>query len=97
MLDDESANRYRMMQRYLGWSDEDAHVRGARPLVAHADTLIVDFYAEIRRHPEAMKVITGGSEQMVRLRGRCGLADGTARGPYDDAYGPTLECGPSSR
>ena len=31
--------------------------------------LIDDFYAEIERHPDARKVITGGQEQIKRLKG----------------------------
>jgi PAS domain S-box-containing protein len=89
MSDDDFAHRYRTMQRYLSWSDDDARLVAALgPLVApHADKLINDFYAEIRRHPEAMKVITGGSEQMARLSRslHAWLAE-LLSGPYDEAY-----------
>ncbi len=89
MLNDDSAHRYRMMQRYLGWTEDDARrVAALGPLVApHAASLVQDFYAEVRRHPEAMQVITGGSEQMVRLSRtlRAWLAELLA-GTYDDDY-----------
>lgn len=89
MSDDILANRYRMMQRYLGWRDEDARrVAALGPLVApHSDRLIDDFYAEIRRHPEAMQVITGGSDQMARLsRSLHAWLTELLRGPYDEPY-----------
>lgn len=89
MPDHDFAQRYRTMQRYLGWNEEDARrVAMLGPLVApHADDLIADFYAEIRRHPEAMKVITGGSEQVARLsRTLRAWMDDLLSGPYDDAY-----------
>lgn len=89
MSDDDFSHRYRTMQRYLGWNDDDArHVAALGPLVApHADSMIDDFYAEIRRHPEAMKVITGGSEQLARLsRSLHAWLTELLAGPYDDAY-----------
>lgn len=83
------SNRYRTMQRYLGWTDEDARrVAAVGPLVApHATDLVSDFYAEVRRHPEAMRVITGGSEQVVRLsRTLRAWLDELLAGIYDDQY-----------
>jgi len=89
MADEEFAQRYRLMQRYVGWSDDDARrVAALGPLVApHAEALIADFYAEIRRHPQAVVVITGGSEQIKRLSRTLHqwLAELLA-GTYDDAY-----------
>jgi PAS domain S-box-containing protein len=88
-MDDDFTRRYAMMQRYLGWSEEDAQrVATLGSLVApHAKGLIADFYAEIRRHPEAMKVITGGSEQMARLsRTLHAWLSELLSGPYDQAY-----------
>jgi PAS domain S-box-containing protein len=89
MADDNLAHRYREMQRYLGWTEADARrVAALGPLVEpHTGELVHDFYAEVRRHPEAMRVITGGSEQMVRLSRtlRAWLVDLLA-GAYDDAY-----------
>ena len=34
---------------------------------AGMDALIDDFYAEIQRHPDAARVITGGQAQITRL------------------------------
>jgi signal transduction histidine kinase len=62
--------RYQELQSYVGWTDDDLlRVRSIFPLVKpHIDTLIDDFYAEIERHPEARQVITGGTEQINRLK-----------------------------
>ena len=83
------AHRYREMQAYVRWTDGDARrVAGLWPLVApHAHELIDDFYAEIQRHPEALRVITGGQEQIERLSHtlRQWLAQLLA-GQYDEDY-----------
>lgn len=64
-------HRYRELQQYVGWSDEDAErVRAAGPLIrGDLPALIDDFYEEIERHPDARRVITGGAEQVARLKG----------------------------
>ena len=63
--------RYRELQSYVGWTDHDAaRVRTAAGLLDPSfSTLIDDFYAEIQRHPNARKVITGGDAQIGRLKG----------------------------
>jgi PAS domain-containing protein len=44
-------------------------VAAVAPLVTpHFAALVDDFYEEIQRHPEAAKVITGGDEQINRLK-----------------------------
>jgi hypothetical protein len=62
--------RYQELQSYVGWTDDDVlGVRSIFPLVKpHIDAHIDDFYAEIERHPEARQVITGGAEQINRLK-----------------------------
>jgi signal transduction histidine kinase len=62
--------RYQELQSYVGWTDEDAaRVHALAKLVsAHFDELIDDFYDEIERHPQARQVITGGAEQISRLK-----------------------------
>ena len=63
-------SRYRELQSYVGWTD--AEPRGSwrpRGRGAVLVALIDDFYAEIERHPEARKVITGGQAQIERLKG----------------------------
>ena len=63
--------RYQELQRYVAWSNDDAQrVQSAGQLLEpHLAKLIEDFYEEIERHPDARKVITGGSEQVARLKG----------------------------
>jgi PAS domain S-box-containing protein len=89
MPEEEFAQRYRVMQKYVGWTDGDARrVAALGPLVMpHAGALIEDFYAEIQRHPDAARVITGGAEQIKRLSGtlREWLVQLLA-GRYDAAY-----------
>ncbi len=81
--------RYQELQSYVGWTEEDARrVQALAPLLEpHFAALIDDFYAEIDRHPGARKVITGGQEQIERLKGtlREWLRD-LVTGPYDAAY-----------
>lgn len=63
--------RYRDLQRYVGWTDRDAaNVRRvAGVLEAGIPALIDDFYDELQRHSECMRVITGGGTQIERLKG----------------------------
>lgn len=62
--------RYQELQQYVGWTDADAQrVKSVGPgLIPTFEALIDDFYAEIEHHPEASKVITGGQEQIARLK-----------------------------
>ena len=71
-MDDERLyRRYRELQAYVGWTDDDADRVHAlvELLEPHLLSLIDDFYAEIERHPGARKVITGGRQQVERLKG----------------------------
>ena len=71
MSSSELSDRYRDLQRYVGWTAEDANrVRESAPFVSvRMSELIDDFYAEIERHPNAARVITGGQPQIERLKG----------------------------
>src|SRR5262245_23462248 len=71
MSPDELFRRYQELQQYVGWTDEDARrVRSVGSAVGpHLGPLIDDFYAEILRHEDAARVITGGDEQVARLKG----------------------------
>jgi len=62
--------RYEELQRYVGWTEADVQrVKAVGPLLAQDFApLIDDFYAEIKLHPDAIKVITGGEEQIARLK-----------------------------
>jgi signal transduction histidine kinase len=89
MEPDQVYRRYQELQQYVGWTDDDARrVQSAAEALAPAlPALIDDFYAEIDRHPDARKVITGGAAQVARLKGTLlrWLRDLLA-GPYDQAY-----------
>lgn len=63
-------DRYRQLQQYADWSaaDADRVARLNALLSPRFPALIDDFYAEIERHPQALRVITGGSEQIKRLK-----------------------------
>jgi signal transduction histidine kinase len=81
--------RYCELQVYVGWTVEDARrIQSAAPLLdPHLPALIDDFYAQIERHPEARKVITGGPTQIERLKGTLlRWVRELLGGVYDEAY-----------
>lgn len=62
--------RFRDLEAYVGWGNDDgARIRGvADHLRRHMHLLVDDFYAEIGKHPDAARVITGGDAQVARLK-----------------------------
>jgi signal transduction histidine kinase len=85
----ERLNRYRELQAYVGWTDDDAsRILRAGPFVRdRLLPLIDDFYEEIERHPQASKVITGGQAQVDRLKGTLiRWVQELFAGQYDAAY-----------
>lgn len=85
----EAYRRYQDLQAYVGWTAADAErVHALAPLVEPSfDSLVDDFYREIDRHPAARKVITGGAEQIERLKGTLRLwLKELFTGDYDEAY-----------
>jgi PAS domain S-box-containing protein len=62
--------RFEEMKRYVGWDKDDVlRLEEIRPILApHWSELIEDFYAEIERHPDVAKVLTGGSAQIKQLK-----------------------------
>lgn len=89
MAESTQYERYQELQRYVGWSEEDAvRVRRVGPLVEkHFVALVEDFYREIDLHPEARKVITGGQAQVERLKGTLvRWLEELLTGRYDDQY-----------
>jgi signal transduction histidine kinase len=79
---------YRELQAYVGWTDEDtARVRRAGPLIEpHLTELIDDFYAEIKRHPKAHRVLADEA-QVNRLKGSLRTwVHQLFEGPYDADY-----------
>jgi signal transduction histidine kinase len=88
-MSDAPYERYRELEAYVGWSADDARrVQALAPLVRPAfGPLVDDFYQEIDRHPQARKVITGGSVQVARLKETLTRwLDEMFTGPYDEAY-----------
>jgi signal transduction histidine kinase len=89
MNPDEAFDRYRELQSYVGWTDAAARrVAAVAGLVEpYLKALIDDFYAEIDRHPDARKVITGGAAQVERLKGTLtAWVRELFRGRYDRDY-----------
>jgi two-component system, NtrC family, sensor kinase len=71
MNDDEVYRRYQDLQDWVGWtSDEAGRVASvADQLLPHLPALVDDFYEVIQQHANALKVITGGQQQINRLKG----------------------------
>ncbi|WP_422926295.1 protoglobin domain-containing protein [Singulisphaera sp. PoT] len=89
MESDQLFERYREFQEYVGWAEDDAaRIAAVAPLIDQdLPGLIDDFYAQIERHPEASKVITGGQPQIERLKGTLlRWVRELLSGKYDDAY-----------
>jgi signal transduction histidine kinase len=81
--------RYQELQRYVNWQPDDAaRVQSASPFVKPLfPSLIDDFYREIENHPGARRVITGGEEQIARLKqSLTRWLDELFSGIYDTAY-----------
>jgi signal transduction histidine kinase len=81
-------SRYRELQEYVGWTDDDAaRVRKAGPVAEpRLPALVDDFYAEIERHPDARKVFVDDA-QVARLKVSLKIwVDQLFRGPYDGDY-----------
>jgi two-component system sensor kinase FixL len=89
MNPDDLFRRYQELQQYVGWTEDDAReIQAVAALLEpHLPALVDDFYAEIDRHPEARKVITGGVSQVARLKGTLiKWLQELLRGPYDADY-----------
>ena len=90
MMDtDKLYNRYQELQTYVGWDAEDAQrVKSVASILdPYLPSLIDDFYTEIERHSAARKVITGGEQQIDRLkRSLIQWLRELLAGPYDQNY-----------
>jgi signal transduction histidine kinase len=89
MTPDDRFRRYQDLQRYVGWTEDDArNVRSVAGLLdPYLGPLVDDFYEEIERHPDARKVITGGAAQIQRLKGTLlAWLRELLNGPYDRNY-----------
>lgn len=86
---DELFQRYQDIQRYVGWTQADAdRVHRAAPLAESAFVeLVDDFYREIAEHEETRRVITGGDDQVQRLKlTLIAWLKELVTGPYDLHY-----------
>jgi signal transduction histidine kinase len=89
MQADKLVERYRELQRYIDWTDEDAlRVRKLAPIAQqHFAALIDDFYAAIQRNSATAKIITGGAQQIERLKGTLmKWLEELFSGKYDEEY-----------
>jgi PAS domain S-box-containing protein len=81
--------RFQDLQAYVGWTEKDAaRIRSTADLILqHTHLLIDDFYAEIQRHPETSRIITGGTAQIEQLKAslRVWLKE-SLEGRADEAY-----------
>lgn len=77
------------LKDYVGFTDQSsAALREVLPTIrSHIGGIIDDFYATIEAHPGARAAITGGSEQIARLKRtlRRWLEE-LFQGPHDQAY-----------
>lgn len=81
--------RYQLLQSYVGWTEADAQrVASVASLLEPAlPGLVDDFYRQIERHESTRKIITGGTEQIARLKKTLiGWLRGLLAGRYDAEY-----------
>jgi len=77
------------VRRYVGLDAEDGErLQGLVPLLEpHFNAFAEHFYARILEHPSAHTAITGGAEQVARLKhSLVAWMDSGLRGPFDDAF-----------
>ncbi|HSC85901.1 MAG TPA: protoglobin domain-containing protein, partial [Polyangiaceae bacterium] len=77
------------MKRYVGFAEPDEErLRALGPVLApHFSHSVDDFYEHILRHREARRAITGGDEQVARLKASLrGWLTECFAGPWDTAY-----------
>lgn len=81
--------RFQECQRYVAWSDYDAQrVRSLATIVDPSlQALVDDFYTEIERHAHTSRIVSGGQQQVSRLKEAllCWLRD-LFTGSYDRDY-----------
>ena len=82
-------HRYQELQQYVGWTTEDAkRVQAIAGLLGpRLSAMIDDFYAQIEHHADAKRVITGGQQQINRLKGTLlKWLQELLAGPYESDY-----------
>lgn len=86
---DDRFERFRRLQDYVGWTEDDARrVAAAGPLLeAVLPGVVDDFYETILRHEPTRKVLTGGQAQIEMLkRALRGWLGELFSGRYDREY-----------
>ena len=77
------------LKGYVGFTAESSRLlRAMQPVVEpHLERIIDDFYDRITEHPGARRAITGGPEQIARLKTTLrAWLDELLSGPHDQAY-----------
>ncbi|MCC7475954.1 MAG: PAS domain S-box protein [Pirellulales bacterium] len=88
-MSSELLDRFRDLQAYVGWSDEDAaRIESAAPVIqAHLAELVDDFHEEIQQHTGTLRVVAGGLAQIERMKASLGAWLGDSlRGQADALY-----------
>ncbi len=69
-FDQYAGRRFEEFKRYIDWTAEDdaCSKRLLALLQPHFEPMVDDFYQEILNHPAALRVITGGQQQIERLK-----------------------------
>jgi signal transduction histidine kinase len=70
MLPSTLVEKFVLLRRYLDWSSQDdaAVLQLRELLVPYSQIFVEDFYGEIVRHPQVVRVIVGGDQQIARLK-----------------------------
>lgn len=77
------------MKRYVGFTEQDATLLRAvaEPMERHLPGMAERFYAQLFQHPDAVKVFTGGPEQIEHLKQTLQTwGRGLFSGQYDEEY-----------
>ena len=80
---------YGELRAYVGWEEADADRLASLKSILEPsfDAIIDDFYEEVARHPKAVRVFTGGENQIARLKQTLrGWLNDLFSGPYDEQF-----------
>jgi len=80
---------YGELRAFVGWEEADAdRLASLKPVLEPSfGEIIDDFYEEVARHPKAVRVITGGDDQIARLKQTLrGWLGDLFSGPYDEQF-----------
>lgn len=80
---------YGELREYVGWEERDPErLATLKPILEPSfDAIIDDFYDEVARHPNTVRVITGDDDQITRLKQTLrGWLSDLFSGPYDEQF-----------